>query len=580
MAHSGIRIRLLGLAIVGLFMIRRLISWSSCDGTFKENCDPSRAYTDIPSLLTSQGASDTLSFIQEFWRNINGDDEELWEHEWSTHGTCMNTLEPSCLPQGSPRGAEAVAFFKTVVKLFKTLPTYTWLASQGITPSSTATYTLAQLTSALTTASGGFAPALQCSGNNLNAISWFFNLRGSIIDGTFEPIRAAASSTCPATGIKYPLKTNSSPTNTATTTTPKPTTTGIPVPGRANIQAVLSSSGSTVGGLLTAGTWSTQTLATYTLAGTPSDFTLTSSKGACGVSGGKLTCGSGVSSTKFSVMTSGSRFLVASGGETVFSSDGVPSGQTVFDVFVGSGHMSHIEVDSQGCTLVISDSAPILDDCNIGDSIATNGCCLTVTEFDRNEKGGWFKVWLANETLERSDLGAVHTSVKIRGCLFAAVGERKVGDQLNLERAMGTHTRFGGHFVQGHVDGTATIVSRTEDGDSLRLRFQLEQPTPNRPTLLPYLIEKGFVAIDGTSLTITEVNDEERTFGIMLIQHTQEKITLAKKPVGAKVNIEVDMVGKYVEKGVLAAMSGSGGSTMRAMVEKVVEDVLARKGLK
>ncbi|KAJ8084525.1 Riboflavin synthase alpha chain [Marasmius tenuissimus] len=226
------------------------------------------------------------------------------------------------------------------------------------------------------------------------------------------------------------------------------------------------------------------------------------------------------------------------------------------------GTVSQIDVDAQGCTLIISDSAAILNDCNIGDSIATNGCCLTVTEFNQEENGGWFKVWLANETLERSDLG-----------------ERKVGDQLNLERAMGTHTRFGGHFVQGHVDGTATVISKTNDGDSVRLLFQLPEPTAARPSLLPYIIEKGFIAIDGASLTITEVNDQKRTFGIMLIQHTQEKITLAKKPVGAKINIEVDMVGKYVEKGVLAAMSGTGGSQMRAMVEKVVEDVLARKGL-
>ncbi|KAJ8084526.1 hypothetical protein PM082_003298 [Marasmius tenuissimus] len=312
----------------------------NCDGSFEESCDPSRAYTDIPSLLTSQGASDTLSFIQEFWKNNNGDDEGLWEHEWAKHGTCMSTLRTSCLPSGSPRGAEAVAYFQTVVKLFKSLPTYTWLASQGITPSSTATYTLSQLTSALTAASGGFKPALQCSGSNLNSISWYYNLKGSVIDGNFVPISSPISSTCPSTGIKYPLKGSGTSTTTRTSTTSTTTSTsstGVPVPGRARIQAVLSSSGSTIGGLLTAGTWSTQTLATYTLAGTPSDFTLSSSKGTCGVQAGTFTCGNGVSSTSFSAVSSGSRFLLASGGETTFSSDGVPSGTTVFPVFVGSG---------------------------------------------------------------------------------------------------------------------------------------------------------------------------------------------------------------------------------------------------
>ncbi|KAI0059447.1 Lumazine-binding protein [Artomyces pyxidatus] len=228
------------------------------------------------------------------------------------------------------------------------------------------------------------------------------------------------------------------------------------------------------------------------------------------------------------------------------------------------GTVASIDLDSGGCTLTISDSAAILDDCHIGDSIAVNGACLTVTKFDVKEKGGWFEVWLANETLERTDLG-----------------ERRVGDQLNLERAMGSHTRFGGHFVQGHVDGTAVIVSKTPDGDSLRLVFQLPESTPSRPSLLPYLIPKGYVTIDGTSLTLTEVDNAKKTFGIMLIQHTQEKITLPRKEIGAKVNIEVDMVGKYVEKSVVAALGGGGedGDGIRALVEKVVEDILTKKGL-
>ncbi|KAL4253613.1 Lumazine-binding protein [Abortiporus biennis] len=228
------------------------------------------------------------------------------------------------------------------------------------------------------------------------------------------------------------------------------------------------------------------------------------------------------------------------------------------------GRVSSIIRDSGGCTLVISESSPILGDCHIGDSIAVNGACLTVTEFNPEEKGGWFKVWLANETLDRTDLG-----------------ERQEGDQVNLERAMGGHTRFGGHFVQGHVDETATLIEKTPDGDSLRLRFQFPEPTPTRPSLLPYLIPKGFVAIDGTSLTLTEVDDVKRTFGVMLITHTQEKITLSKKPIGAKVNIEPDMVGKYVEKSVSAALSGVGGSenSVRGLVDKIVEDVLVKKGL-
>jgi riboflavin synthase len=109
------------------------------------------------------------------------------------------------------------------------------------------------------------------------------------------------------------------------------------------------------------------------------------------------------------------------------------------------------------------------------------------------------------------------------------------------------------------------------------LTFQLPEATPERPSLLPYLIAKGYVTIDGASLTLTGVNDAERTFSIMLIQHTQEKITLSKKPLGAKVNIEVDMIGKYVQKSVVAALGGSGDEGIRNLIEKVVEDVLAKK---
>jgi riboflavin synthase len=125
------------------------------------------------------------------------------------------------------------------------------------------------------------------------------------------------------------------------------------------------------------------------------------------------------------------------------------------------------------------------------------------------------------------------------------------------------------------------LISKTPDGESLRLLFQLNEATPTRPSLLPYLIPKGYVTIDGTSLTLTEVDDSKRMFGIMLIQHTQEKITLGKKIMGSKVNIEVDMVGKYVEKSVSAALNGlgSGATEWRGLIEKVVEDVLARKGI-
>ncbi|KAG1754930.1 ribonuclease T2 [Suillus paluster] len=181
--------------------------WSdNCDGSYVENCDPSRDYTNITGLLESQGASSTLDYMQQYWLNYNGNDEELWEHEWATHGTCYSTLDVDCLSSNSPVGAEAVAFFETVVNLFQTLPTYDWLADAGITPSSSETYTLSSLLSALEAASGGYTPALGCSGSTLNSISWYFNLKGSVIDGDFIAIDTPKNSSCPSSGIKYPPK--------------------------------------------------------------------------------------------------------------------------------------------------------------------------------------------------------------------------------------------------------------------------------------------------------------------------------------------------------------------------------------
>jgi len=219
-----------------------------------------------------------------------------------------------------------------------------------------------------------------------------------------------------------------------------------------------------------------------------------------------------------------------------------------------------------GWTLTVGGGASeILGDCHIGDSIAINGCCLTVTEFNRDS----FKVGMAPETLRRTSLG-----------------ELKVGDKVNLERAMAAGQRFGGHMVQGHVDDTATIIEITPEGNSLWFKLGLADVR-----LLPYIIPKGFIALDGTSLTVCEVNDAERWFTIMMIAHTQKWVVMPLKGVGSKVNVEVDMVGKYALKSVEglvgAAFEGgpaAGDATARqteveGLVERIVRKVLAEKRL-
>ncbi|KAG8705927.1 ribonuclease T2-like [Ceratobasidium sp. 394] len=304
-----------------------------CDGTFDSNCDPSRAYTDITSILTNGGASDILDYMKTYWVDINGNDESFWEHEWGKHGTCMSTLKPACI-SSSVKGQDAIYYFTRVVNLFKTLTTYEFLGAAGIYPSSTATYTLSQLTSAVK-AKWGFTPAFDCTSGSINAVSYYYNLKGSLIDGTLVPINAPKAGTCGSTGLKYPLKSGSG-TPTQTATAPGGTSTAVPT--KATIVGI-TSSGTKTGCLLTAGTWSVQTCATYTLTPVSGGFTLATSKGLCQVSGGALTCGSSVSTG--SVFTS-SGGLLAYSGSTAFTGDSVPSGTAQVALYTGISHAQDI----------------------------------------------------------------------------------------------------------------------------------------------------------------------------------------------------------------------------------------------
>jgi riboflavin synthase len=211
-----------------------------------------------------------------------------------------------------------------------------------------------------------------------------------------------------------------------------------------------------------------------------------------------------------------------------------------------------------GTSLTISDCGSILDSSTaLGDSISINGTCLTVTEFTATS----FKVGLAPETLRRTNLGSL-----------------KQGSRVNLERAVSASTRMGGHFVQGHVDCIANITSITPDGNSLVFRLALPPASQN---LLRYIVEKGYVTLDGASLTVTAVDDNEGWFEIMLIAYTQERIVTSSKKVGEGVNVEIDVVGKYVEKSVGAYFEqyavgedgmGSGPVILDAMIRRIVDE--------
>ncbi|CZR56972.1 related to ribonucleases [Phialocephala subalpina] len=309
-----------------------------CDGTYDSNCDASRAYTNITSILQSYGKTDLLSDMNTYWVDINGDDESFWEHEWSKHGTCISTFKPSCYT-GYTAQEEVPDFFQKTVDLFKTLDSYTALANAGITPSSTETYTSAAILAALK-ASFGQNPTIQCSSGALDEIWYSFDVLGSVQTGTFQPAAPVGqSSSCSSTGIKYLPKSGGTVTTTTsatktTTATSTPTGTGS-FSGSGYLNAYTG--GSQDGCLISAGTWyTTGTCATYTATASGSGFTLKSSKGSCGISSDTFTCASGVTATVFTA----SNGLLAYNGATTFYATAVPSGSTQATVYTSSQSVS------------------------------------------------------------------------------------------------------------------------------------------------------------------------------------------------------------------------------------------------
>jgi riboflavin synthase len=172
-------------------------------------------------------------------------------------------------------------------------------------------------------------------------------------------------------------------------------------------------------------------------------------------------------------------------------------------------------------------AAKVLEDTEPGSSIAVNGICLTVTDFNANS----FSVDIQPETLRRTNLGYL-----------------KAGDEVNLERAVALGGRMGGHLVQGHIDDTGKIASIRQEQKSKLMTVAAPHP------LMRYMAIKGFIAMDGLSLTIAEINAD--TFTVSLVEFTQKKTTIGKKKVGDTVNLEVDIIAKYVES--LSKPAGNG----------------------
>lgn len=166
-------------------------------------------------------------------------------------------------------------------------------------------------------------------------------------------------------------------------------------------------------------------------------------------------------------------------------------------------------------------------DIELGESIAVNGCCVTVVDRDRDT----FVVDLSSETVRLTTFGLLRSGIAV-----------------NLERAMLASTRLGGHFVTGHVDGVGVVTAVAGVGDGLNLRIAVAE------TLLKYIAVKGSIAVDGVSLTVNSI--DSAGFGVMIIPHTRERTIVGEYTLGTRVNIEVDLVARYVER--MLSLGGSG----------------------
>ena len=182
------------------------------------------------------------------------------------------------------------------------------------------------------------------------------------------------------------------------------------------------------------------------------------------------------------------------------------------------GTVRSIQQGAKSIKLTVS-AKKIMDDVKLGDSISTNGICLTVTAFDANG----FSADVMPETMRRSNLG-----------------DQKTGSRVNLERALRVGDRLGGHMVSGHIDGVGKLVGFEKEDNAIWVSISAPKE------ILKYVIEKGSIAIDGISLTVAYVDD--KIFKVSIIPLTQEDTTLTSKKAGDKINLECDMTAKYIEK--------------------------------
>lgn len=208
------------------------------------------------------------------------------------------------------------------------------------------------------------------------------------------------------------------------------------------------------------------------------------------------------------------------------------------------GEVKYIKKGINSSRLLIK-AKKVLENTKIGDSVSTNGVCLTVTNISNDN----FEADVMSETLRRSNLGGL-----------------KIGSKVNLERALTLEKRLGGHIVSGHIDGTSKIISFFREDNAIWITLKADK------NILKYIIFKGSVTIDGVSLTVAYVDDE--IFKISIIPHTGSETNLLSKNINETVNIECDLIGKYVEK-----LLGLNQISNEKKANQISEELLINTGL-
>ncbi|RKZ80567.1 MAG: riboflavin synthase [Gammaproteobacteria bacterium] len=188
-------------------------------------------------------------------------------------------------------------------------------------------------------------------------------------------------------------------------------------------------------------------------------------------------------------------------------------------IIAAIGKIEVVQAKGGDIQLQVSTQQLDLADVKLGDSVAINGVCLTVVDIS----GATLSFDVSRESLDRTSLGTV-----------------RIGSEVNLEKALAIGDRLGGHFVSGHVDGLGTVISRQESARSVQFRFEVPLG------LERYIAEKGSICIDGTSLTVNNVADN--WFEVNIIPHTMQKTIMSHYQVGTKVNLEIDLIARYLER--------------------------------